>query len=629
MLNDNKQAKMTKMQVLLRLLSYLWQDHKKVLVIVCLCVLVSNLALAAVSYSLKIMLDNYILPMIRTKSTDFTNFNYFLLALAALFVAGAIANYWYNKLLIVCGLKIEKSIRLDLFRKMQNLALSYFDSHQSGNIMSLYSNDIPNIQQFYTQAISTLFTNVIQVIITVSIMFSMSKILTALSLLFVIVMFLLSKYIGSWSAKHFAKRQQALADLTGLIEEQFTGLRVIKCFNHEQTSQEEFSSLNDYLNNCQIKATVAGQTIRPIIRNIGDLQFIITAIIGCLLAVNQIGQLSIGSLAAFLNFSRSFTGPFMELAQLFNTIVLALSGAERIFQVMQKEPEIDKGQVRLWELKAKNKKEQENELMAANKRQFAWQIPNADASPNLKPLCGRIEFRQLNFAYNSNKNVLSDLNLTVDAGQKIAFVGATGAGKTTISNLLNRFYEISDGAIFYDGIDIKQIKKSALRRSLGIVLQDNQLFSGTIRENILYGNLQATDLEVEEAAKLAMADSFIRRLPNGYDTKINTDMSEISEGQCQLIAIARAILAATPVLILDEATSNIDTRTERLIQMALDNLMKDKTVFIIAHRLSTVLNCDKIVVLDHGKIIEQGTHDELIKLNGIYHSLYTGQLEMD
>lgn len=629
MLNDNKQAKMTKMQVLLRLLSYLWQDHKKVLVIVCLCVLVSNLALAAVSYSLKIMLDNYILPMIRTKSTDFTNFNYFLLALAALFIAGAIANYWYNKLLIVCGLKIEKNIRLDLFRKMQNLALSYFDSHQSGNIMSLYSNDIPNIQQFYTQAISTLFTNVIQVIITVSIMFSMSKILTALSLLFVIVMFLLSKYIGSWSAKHFAKRQQALADLTGLIEEQFTGLRVIKCFNHEQTSQEEFSNLNDYLNNCQIKATVAGQTIRPIIRNIGDFQFIITAIIGCLLAVNQIGQLSIGSLAAFLNFSRSFTGPFMELAQLFNTIVLALSGAERIFQVMQKEPEIDKGQVCLLELKAKNKEEQANELMAANKRQFAWQIPNADATQNLKPLCGKIEFRQLNFAYNSNKNVLSDLNLTVDAGQKIAFVGATGAGKTTISNLLNRFYEISDGAIFYDGIDIKQIKKSALRRSLGIVLQDNQLFSGTIRENILYGNLQATDSEVEEAAKLAMADSFIRRLPNGYDTKINTDMSEISEGQCQLIAIARAILAATPVLILDEATSNIDTRTERLIQMALDNLMKDKTVFIIAHRLSTVLNCDKIVVLDHGKIIEQGTHDELIKLNGIYHSLYTGQLEMD
>lgn len=629
MAQDKKLQKITKMQVLIRLLSYLWRDHKRKLLPVLICVLISNLALAAVSYSLKIMLDNYILPMLKTHSTDFTEFNYFLLALAALFIAGIISNYWYNKLLIICGLEIEKVIRLELFKKMQSLAVSYFDQHPSGNLMSLYSNDIPNIQQFYTRALSTLFMNVLQVIITVAIMFSMSPILTGLSLLFVCLMFIVSKYIGSWSAKHFAKRQSALADLTGLIEEQFTGLRVIKSFNHEQASLIEFEKLNSYLNECQIKATVAGQTIRPLIRNIGDFQFIITAIIGCLLAVNNWGRLSLGSLAAFLNFSRSFTGPFMELAQLFNTIILAISGAERIFTVINERSELDTGNVTLIELNKENKKlNHADNIFTLNKREFAWQLPTANKSM-LKPLQGKIEFKQLNFAYTPDQQILHDFNLTVESGQKIAFVGATGAGKTTISNLLNRFYEVPENTIFYDGIDIKKIKKSALRRSLGIVLQETKLFSGTIKENILYGNLESTDEEVFEAAKLAMADSFIRRLPNAYDTWLSAEMSEISEGQCQLIAIARAMLAATPVLILDEATSNIDTRTERLIQIALDNLMREKTVFIIAHRLSTVRNCDQIVVLDHGRIIEKGTHNELLKLNGIYHSLYTGQLEMD
>lgn len=583
---------MAKLSVLKRLFAYLWQDHKLKLLVAIFCVIVSNFALIAVSYALKIMLDNYILPMIQAKSLDFTNFYKFIAYLASLFLAGAIANYWYNKLLIICGLKIQKALRLTLFKHMQALPLAYFDKNPSGNIMSLYSNDIENIQSFYTQAISSLFLNSIQVLITVCIMFSMSPILTAISLGFVLIMFFVSRYIGAWSSKYFSVRQAALADLTGLIEEQFAGLRVIKTFNHEKASLAKFTQVNNYLNTCEIKATASSQTIRPIIRNLGDLQFIITAIIGCLLITKQISSLSIGSLAAYLNLSRSFTTPFMELAQLFNTIMLALAGAERIFNTLAIEPEVDQGKL---------------EKLPEN---------------------ATIELRNLCFAYISGKPVLHNLNLTAKAGHKIAFVGATGAGKTTITNLLNRFYEVPAASIFYGGIDIKQFKKSALRSSLSIVLQDTNLFSGSIRENIRYGNLLASDAEVVQAARLAMADSFISHLPNGYDTIISGDMSEISEGQAQLLAIARAMLAKTPILILDEATSNIDLRTERLVQMGLDNLMQGKTVFIIAHRLSTVKNCEQIIVLDHGQVVEQGTHSELLNKHGTYHDLYTGKLEM-
>ncbi len=610
-----------------RLLKYVTGTYKVEFIIVVICILLCSVASISVSFSMKFLLDDYILPLVGQADPDFGGLYQALTVLGCIFAMGIVGSYLYNRLMVKIGQGVLKRVRDEMFEHMQTLPIRYFDQNTNGSIMSLYTNDTDTLRQMINQSIPQVLMSGLTIVVTFISMLVLSVPLTFLAVLMIIVMYFVAKMLGGNSGKYFVSQQVDLADVTGYVEEQMNGQRVVKVFNHESKSKEEFDVLNNRLYESSSKAHTFASIMGPVMGNIGNIQFVLTAILGGVLLLTGIGGLTIGTIVAYLQFTKSFTQPFMQVAQQFNSIIMALAGAERIFRLMDEEPEVDDGYVTL----VNAKKDADGNITECEERTglWAWRHPHqADGSVTYTELKGDVRFFDLSFGYTDDKMVLHDVSLYAKPGQKLAFVGSTGAGKTTITNLINRFYDVQDGKIRYDGININKIKKADLRRSLGIVLQDTHLFTGTIMENIRYGKLDATDEEVYQAARLAHADQFIRRLPDGYQTKLSGDGEELSQGQRQLLAIARAAVADPPVLILDEATSSIDTRTEKIVQEGMDNLMKGRTVFVIAHRLSTIRNSDAIIVLEHGRIIERGDHEDLLKLKGTYYQLYTGKLEL-
>lgn len=610
-----------------RLLKYVTGMYKVQFVIVFVCILLSSVASISVSLSLKFLLDDFIIPLIGQKQPNFAELYQAMAVLGCIFLVGVVSTFVYTRMMVTIGQDVLKQVRDDMFEHMQTLPIRYFDQNTNGSIMSLYTNDTDTLRQMINQSIPQALMSFFTIIVTFISMLILSPLLTVLAVVMIGVLLLVTKKIGGNSGKFFVRQQIALADVTGYVEERMNGQRVVKVFNHENKSKEEFDKLNEQLFESAANANTFANMMGPVIGNIGNLQFVLTAVLGGFLSVQGVGGITLGVMASYLQFTKSFTQPFMQVAQQFNSIVMALAGAERIFNLIDEEPEMDEGYVEL----VNAKKDAQGNIVECKERtgMWAWKHPHeADGTVTYTELKGDVRFEDVTFGYNSDKVILQDISLFAKPGQKLAFVGSTGAGKTTITNLINRFYDIQGGKIRYDGINITKIKKDDLRRSLGIVLQDTHLFTGTIMENIRYGKLDATDEEVYEAARLSHADQFIRMLPNGYDTVLSGDGEELSQGQRQLLSIARAAVANPPVLILDEATSSIDTRTESIVQKGMDNLMKGRTVFVIAHRLSTIRNSDAIIVLEHGKIIERGDHEDLIQMKGTYYQLYTGKLEL-
>ena len=610
-----------------RLLKYVTGMYKVQFVIVFVCILLSSVASISVSLSLKFLLDVFIIPLIGQKQPNFAELYQAMAVLGCIFLVGVVSTFVYTRMMVTIGQGVLKQVRDDMFEHMQTLPIRYFDQNTNGSIMSLYTNDTDTLRQMINQSIPQALLSFFTIIVTFISMLILSPLLTVLAVVMIGVLLLVTKKIGGNSGKFFVRQQIALADVTGYVEERMNGQRVVKVFNHENKSKEEFDKLNEQLFESAANANTFANMMGPVIGNIGNLQFVLTAVLGGFLSVRGVGGITLGVMASYLQFTKSFTQPFMQVAQQFNSIVMALAGAERIFNLIDEEPEMDEGYVEL----VNAKKDAQGNIVECKERtgMWAWKHPHeADGTVTYTELKGDVRFEDVTFGYNSDKVILQDISLFAKPGQKLAFVGSTGAGKTTITNLINRFYDIQGGKIRYDGINITKIKKDDLRRSLGIVLQDTHLFTGTIMENIRYGKLDATDEEVYEAARLSHADQFIRMLPNGYDTVLSGDGEELSQGQRQLLSIARAAVANPPVLILDEATSSIDTRTESIVQKGMDNLMKGRTVFVIAHRLSTIRNSDAIIVLEHGKIIERGDHEDLIQMKGTYYQLYTGKLEL-
>ncbi len=610
-----------------RLLKYVTGMYKVQFVIVFVCILLSSVASISVSLSLKFLLDDFIIPLIGQKQPNFAELYQAMAVLGCIFLVGVVSTFVYTRMMVTIGQGVLKQVRDDMFEHMQTLPIRYFDQNTNGSIMSLYTNDTDTLRQMINQSIPQALMSFFTIIVTFISMLILSPLLTVLAVVMIGVLLLVTKKIGGNSGKFFVRQQIALADVTGYVEERMNGQRVVKVFNHENKSKEEFDKLNEQLFESAANANTFANMMGPVIGNIGNLQFVLTAVLGGFLSVQGVGGITLGVMASYLQFTKSFTQPFMQVAQQFNSIVMALAGAERIFDLIDEEPEMDEGYVEL----VNAKKDAKGNIVECKERtgMWAWKHPHeADGTVTYTELKGDVRFEDVTFGYNSDKVILQDISLFAKPGQKLAFVGSTGAGKTTITNLINRFYDIQGGKIRYDGINITKIKKDDLRRSLGIVLQDTHLFTGTIMENIRYGKLDATDEEVYEAARLSHADQFIRMLPNGYDTVLSGDGEELSQGQRQLLSIARVAVANPPVLILDEATSSIDTRTESIVQKGMDNLMKGRTVFVIAHRLSTIRNSDAIIVLEHGKIIERGDHEDLIQMKGIYYQLYTGKLEL-
>ena len=610
-----------------RLLGYVTSTYKVQFILVLICILISSVASISVSLSLRFLLDDFIIPLIGKKNPDYSELYMALTVLACIFMAGVLASFLYTRLMVVIGQGVLKRVRDEMFEHMQKLPIRYFDQNTNGSIMSLYTNDTDTLRQMINQSIPQVLMSAFTIVVTFIAMVALSPILTILAVLVIGVMIVVAKFIGGNSGKYFIRQQLDLANITGFVEERMNGQRVVKVFNHERKSEQEFDVLNEKLYESAANAHTFASIMGPVIGNIGNLQFVLTAVLGGFLSVMGIGNITLGVMASYLQFTKSFTQPFMQVAQQFNAIVMALAGAERIFALMDEEPEKDEGYVTL----VNARRDENGEIVECMERtgMWAWKHPHqADGTVTYTELKGDVRFYDMSFGYEPDHMVLHDLTLYAKPGQKLAFVGSTGAGKTTITNLINRFYDVQDGKIRYDGININKIKKADLRHSLGIVLQDTHLFTGTIMENIRYGKLDATDEEVYSAAKLAHADQFIKMLPNGYDTMLTGDGEELSQGQRQLLAIARAAIADPPVLILDEATSSIDTRTESIVQQGMDNLMKGRTVFVIAHRLSTIRNSDAIMVLEHGRIIERGDHEDLIAQKGTYYQLYTGKLEL-
>ena len=625
----NRTPKVSKenLQTAKRLLKYVTGTYKVRFVIVFICILLSSIASISVSLSLKFLIDDFISPLIGQKDPNFAELYRALAVLGSIFLMGVIATFTYTRLMVYIGQGVLKKVRDDMFEHMQTLPIRYFDQNTNGSIMSLYTNDTDTLRQMISQSIPQALMSFFTIIVTFISMLILSPLLTILAVLIIGLMIFVTKKIGGNSGKYFVRQQKSLADVTGFVEERMNGQRVVKVFNHERKSEEEFDKLNEALFESAAQANTFANMMGPVIGNIGNLQFVLVSVLGGFLSIMGIGGITLGVMASYLQFTKSFTQPFMQVAQQFNSIVMALAGAERIFALIDEESEKDEGYVTL----VNAKKDENGNIIECKERtgMWAWKHPHsADGSVSYTELTGDVRFEDVTFGYNEDKVILKDISLFAKPGQKLAFVGSTGAGKTTITNLINRFYDIQEGKIRYDGINITKIKKDDLRRSLGIVLQDTHLFTGTIMDNIRYGKLDATDEEVYEAAKLAHADQFIKMLPKGYDTMLSGDGEELSQGQRQLLSIARAAVANPPVLILDEATSSIDTRTESIVQKGMDNLMKGRTVFVIAHRLSTIRNSDAIIVLEHGKIIERGDHADLIKMKGTYYQLYTGKLEL-
>ena len=628
MSGDGRMAKNPK-KTLSRLLGYL-MNYKLVLFIVLVCIFATALVQTTSSTALGTLVDDYILPMVANNSTDFGPVWAFLVRLACIFLLGLLASFFQSFLMVGVTQGIQKKIRDDMFKKLQTLPLRYFDSNTAGNIMSRFTSDIDTLRQMISQSIPQAVSAVVTLLVVFITMLCTSWILTIVTMITVLAVVFSTKFLAGKAAKHFIGQQRSLGALNGYIEEMISGQKVVKVFNHEQAVKDEFDKLNETLRQDAFAAGKFTNVMGPINNNLGYLQYAVLAIIGGILCVNSSGGvplLTLGSLMSFMILSRSFNMPINQISQQMNAIVMALAGAERIFELMDEDPEVDNGYVTLVNALI----DEDGTITECSERtgHWAWKHPHGDGTLTYTELKGDIVMDMVDFGYVPEKQVLHDVTLYAHPGQKIAFVGATGAGKTTITNLINRFYDIADGKIRYDGININKIKKADLRRSLGVVLQETNLFTGTVMDNIRYGRLDATDEECIQAAKLANAHDFITRLPKGYDTELTANGASLSQGQRQLIAIARAAVADPPVMILDEATSSIDTRTEALVQRGMDALMHGRTTFVIAHRLSTVMNSDCIMVLDHGRIIERGSHEDLIAQKGTYYQLYTGAFELE
>ena len=613
-------------KTVLRLFGYL-SKRKWLLILVVVMVLLSTLGMVSASYFIRVIVDDYLQPMLTAgpENADFGPLIHMLLRMAVLFALSAAASYGYARIMLILSQSTVNIIRRDLFDAMQDLPISYFDTHTHGELMSRYTNDVDTVRNFLSMGFVQTISSLVSVVATFGMMLFLSFRLTVLMLVAIAVMLVIIKKMGGKSSRYFRAQQKALGAANGFIEETIEGQKVVKVFNHEQKSIEAFSVLNDELQNAATSANTYASALMPIMGNFSHVVYAAIAAAGGVFVIGN--TLSVGTVLSFLQYTRSFTQPLTNLSQQFNNILSALAGAERIFDVIDQKPETDDGYVTL--VNAKYNENGELTECPEHTGLWAWKHKHtADGSVTYKKLEGDVEFEHVTFSYDGKKTVLNDISLYAKPGQKIAFVGSTGAGKTTITNLLNRFYEIQDGKIRYDGINIQKIKKADLRRSLAMVLQDTHLFTGTVEDNIRYGNLDAAHEQIVEAAKLANADDFITRLPQGYDTVITGDGANLSQGQRQLLAIARAAVADPPVLVLDEATSSIDTRTEHLIEQGMDKLMQGRTVFVIAHRLSTVRNADAIMVLEHGEIIERGDHDDLLRQKGKYYQLYTGQFEL-
>ena len=610
-------------KVFKRLMAYIFKNYGIHFIFVLVCIVLSVVASIQGTLFMQRLIDDYILPMIGQETPDFGNLFREMVRVAGFYLVGVAATYAYNRIMVTITQGTLKNLRDDLFEHMEKLPIKYFDTHSHGDIMSIYTNDIDTLRQMISQSIPQVFSSFITVVGTLGSMLVLSIPLTAVSLIMVALMMFVTGKVAGLSGKYFVKQQKNIGKVNGYIEEMMEGQKVVKVFTHEQENIEAFDKINDELFESAYNANMYSNMLGPVNAQIGNLSYVLCALAGGVMALSGFGGLTLGKLASFLTFNKSFNMPISQVSQQFNSIIMALAGCDRIFSLLDEAPETDEGYVTLVNAKEENGKLTET---PEHTGLWAWKHTHqADGSVDYKKLEGDVVFDDVDFGYVPEKIVLHDVDLFATPGQKIAFVGTTGAGKTTITNLINRFYDIADGKIRYDGININKIKKADLRHSLGIVLQDTHLFTATVMENIRYGKLDATDDEVYAAARLANADTFIRQLPDGYNTVLTGDGANLSQGQRQLLAIARAAIADPPVLILDEATSSIDTRTERIVQDGMDKLMHGRTTFVIAHRLSTVRNSDCIMVLEQGRIIERGSHDELISKKGKYYQLYTGK----
>lgn len=616
--------KKTRKNTAFRLLKYSMGGYKLQFAIVLITIIVSATTSVIGIQFIQKLIDNYIIPLIGNQNPNYTLLLHAIVAMGGIYLVGIIATYIYNRLMLNITQGTLKKIRTDMFKHMQRLPIGYFDSHNHGEIMSTYTNDVDTLREAISQSIPQMFSAIVSMIAILISMIITNVYLTGIVLAMVVIMMFVAKFFAKHSSTHFINQQKNISKVDGYIEEMMNGQKVVKVFCYEERSKQKFDELNEELFQSSKKANSYANTLMPCIMNIGNIGYVLVAVIGGILAVKQV--LTIGSIAAFLQYIKAFTNPLGQVSQQINFIAMALAGAERIFDLIDEKVEEDDGYVTLV-----NAKEEDGKIIEVAERTgtWAWKHPHSDGSITYTKLCGNVELEDVNFGYVKDKQILYNISLDAKEGEKVSFVGPTGAGKTTITNLINRFYDIQSGKIRYDGININKMKKDDLRKSLGVVLQDTHLFTGTIKDNIKYGNMNATDEEVIAAAKLANADRFIRHLPHAYDTEITGDGEGLSQGQRQLLAIARAALYNPPVLILDEATSSIDTRTEKIVQDGMDKLMKGRTVFVIAHRLSTIRNSDLIMVLDHGHIIERGNHNELIKNNGMYYGLYTGTIEIE
>lgn len=627
---NNRKNNLTPIQVLKRIFDYIWRDYKKIFILVIFAIVISGVVSAINTIFIQVLIDNYINPMMKDPTiidATMSELNIVLLVVGGLYILAVIAIYIYTRLMAVISQGILKNIRDDMFNHMQKLPISYFDGHTHGDIMSYYTNDTDTLRQFISMSLPQMINCIVLIVCNLIAMFYLNWILAIVVLVLTSLIVLFTRVLVKRSAKYFKETQICLAKETGFIEEYTDGQKVIKVFNHERKAEQAFDVLNNELCKAATSANKYSNILMPAANNLGNLAYILVALIGAILLI-QFNLFEVGTIVAFVNFTKAFINPIGQVAQQLSFVILALAGGGRIFTFMDEKVEEDEGYVTLVNVNVK----EDGTIEESPKRtgKWAWKHYHKDTNTvTYIPLKGDIVFEDVCFGYTKEKEILHHINLYARPGQKVAFVGATGAGKTTITNLINRFYDINSGKIRYDGINIEKIKKEDLRQSLGIVLQDTNLFTGTVMDNIRYGKEDATDEECIAAAKLANADDFIRMLPDGYNTFLTNGGTSLSQGQRQLLAIARAAVSNPPVMILDEATSSIDTRTERLVQKGMDALMENRTVFVIAHRLSTVQNSDVIMVLDHGTIIERGTHDQLIAQKGVYYQLYTGAFELE